>query len=252
MGTPFIPPAPSPEGSPRAPPLVSQHSGQPPAWAMQHPSYAGQYVQPYMGSPYQAPPQLATPAGFGSYFQPPMALPGSPVGAAGMPLQPNGFPVDYVGFGLASAAMGTPYVPPGSMMGPPGSMMGPPGTPARSHPPTPWQPPGTAYNTFQQPLPGGAPPWAQANHPAAPAAWAQAAQTPGFASMMAQMAQMNMGGGMQPGPPQGMPPPAAAPPPQATGGRGGSWRDHIAEREGADKVSQFAVGPHCGILSMNS
>jgi hypothetical protein len=192
-----------------------------------------------MGSPYQAPPQLATPAAFGSYFQPPMALPGSPAGVPGMPLQPNGFPPDYVGFGLASAAMGTPYVPAGSMMGPP------PGSPARSHPPTPWQPPGTGYNSFQQPLPGGAPPWAQANHPAAPAAWAAAAQTPGFASMMAQMAQMNMGGMPPPaGPPPGMPPPQAPQPP-ASGGRGGSWRDHIAEREGADKISQFAVGPHC-------
>jgi hypothetical protein len=249
MGTPFVPPLPSPDGSPRSP--VSKT----PSWVHQQPQSAstagfpgapqgGPGYNPY-ASPYGAMPGLPPPAPYmpGSYFAPPMALPGSPA----PPGHPGGFPADYAGFGLASAVMGTPYVPPG--VGP-GS---PQGAPPHA---TPWNPagmmaPGTGFNAFQQQLPGGMPPAAAQGMPpqwAAMMAHQAAAQAQAQAAAAAAWGQTPWGapgafpGMAPPGAPPGPPPPG----PQAPGRQQSTnWRDKFAERENTDRVSPWSVGPHC-------
>ena len=141
--TPVVPPFPSPgggSGSPLNPPpnVIPQgtpgHHGQTPAWAQQPAGFPAQ-------SPYVAPGFMP-----GSYFIPPVTLPG---GATPL-VQPNqGFSMDYTGFpgpgAIPGSAAGgnTPFARPGQ----------PPTTPymgAGSQ---------TAYSAFQQPLPpGGMPP----------------------------------------------------------------------------------------------
>ncbi|KAF8839874.1 hypothetical protein BDN67DRAFT_707349 [Paxillus ammoniavirescens] len=144
--TPFIPPLPSPEAAVQ-PPLIPtpDHREPPPAWAQQprtpmhYPYYP---ATPYNTTPFipPMPSMQGTPAVRvdppGSYYPAPSALPG--VYAPPVP----GVSADFTGYPTLN---GTPWAPPQPI--PPPNAMPPP--------PWPGQHPATAYNAFNQPLPGG-------------------------------------------------------------------------------------------------
>ncbi|KAH9948130.1 hypothetical protein B0H21DRAFT_735528 [Amylocystis lapponica] len=244
--TPVIPPFPGPPGggngtSPRRPPVIPSFSpNNPPAtpsWAQPHQFPT---MSPYMtGGAFVAGPP-------GSYFIPPVALPSGQVPSTPVaPVGSGGFSADWTGF----PSNGSPYTQPGSHPQTPYTQT------AQTHPQTPYTqaaqtpytqaaqtpytqaaqtpytqapqnlytpaaaPPGTAYSTFQQPLPAGMPPPGMV-----PGAW----QTP----------YAQPGGGALP--PQGVPPAAAQP---------GPTRPPFIRPQDVselDKVAKFAEGLHYG------
>ncbi|PCH38570.1 hypothetical protein WOLCODRAFT_161666 [Wolfiporia cocos MD-104 SS10] len=216
--TPVIPPAPGTNGNSTRPPVIPSSPNPPlPAWAQQQQFPA---VSPFVGAHPMAP---------GSYFIPPVALPGQ--ASASPPIAPvgsSGFSPDWTGFPSRGSLAGSPYAAPQT-----------PYAPSGAPPQTPYAPPGAAFAPF--------------------------AAYPGMWNMMGAMGGMPMATpygmpGMFPGmmgawqtpfagpgagglPPHAAPPSAAAPTPAPAPPPLPRYRPDASEFSQVDK---FAEGLHYG------
>ena len=255
--TPFIPPLPSPESVVQPPLIPTPDHREPPSWTQQprtpmnYPYYPS---TPYNTTPFIPPMPSAhnTPAAqtrsepLGSYYPAPSALPvspGMPPAAFGGPHGTPGVQVSADFTGYPTSLQGTPWAPPPAM--PPPNAMPPP--------PWPGQHPATAYNAFNQPLPG------QHQHPTTAY---NAFNQPLPGAMWPPMVQPNMGPftpaaaawpmplGMSPHPAYaGYPPwqhPTQQPPPMKIPGHpGDTAQAGFRWTNNADRMDSFAEGPHC-------
>lgn len=255
--TPFIPPLPSPESVVQPPLIPTPDHREPPSWTQQprtpmnYPYYPS---TPYNTTPFIPPMPSAhnTPAAQtrseppGSYYPAPSALPvspGMPPAAFGGPHGTPGVQVSADFTGYPTSLQGTPWAPPPAM--PPPNAMPPP--------PWPGQHPATAYNAFNQPLPG------QHQHPTTAY---NAFNQPLPGAMWPPMVQPNMGPftpaaaawpmplGMSPHPAYaGYPPwqhPTQQPPPMKIPGHpGDTAQAGFRWTNNADRMDSFAEGPHC-------
>lgn len=227
--TPVIPEPPTPEGrSPRVqPPVIPSFSPEstpaPPPWMKSQqagPNYAAAYPMgpggqtPFLGVPgmhgMAGMPGMHGMAGIpGSYFMPSVALPGQMPTSPNMGPPPTGFSADWTGFpqvvNPSPSPAGTPWHPAAAFPG---------GAPA------------TAFNAFQQPLPGmgygvppgwGQPPAAAFGTPFVPANAFPAGWPPQAAAGWPPSATPFQQAGVPPG--YATPGPAAAAPPAAAHSR---------------------------------
>ncbi|KAH7911895.1 hypothetical protein BJ138DRAFT_1149533 [Hygrophoropsis aurantiaca] len=222
--TPFIPPLPSPESVAHAPPIPPPSEGPPTGWAaqMRTPAHYPYYSPvPYNTTPFIPPLPSGHPTPAmrpeppGSYFPAPTGLPN-------VYGPPQGFSSDYTGYPNANVTP-WPQAPP--------------------IPQTPWAGhghPGTGYNAFHQPLPGG-------HQGGPPRGWGPPVGYPTPAAAAWGLPPTMPPVGLQtPGYPYAQWQHPTAPPPAPPAPPGDTARADFRWTSNHDRMGPFVEGPHYG------